>query len=87
MTWEQLKAYVIKYYQNYNVRLVVGDDHIGLGDILLTNLGEVILLNDQPYPYKTSKRIRKKISFEQMKLVIDGLFGDKKGEVRDETTL
>lgn len=83
MTWEQLKAYVNKYYQNYNVRLVVGDDHIGLGDILLTNLGEVILLNDQPYPYKTSKRIRKKISFEQMKLIIDGIFGDKKGEVQD----
>lgn len=87
MTWEQLKAYVNKYYQNHKISLVVGEDHILFGEIMLTDKGELILLNDQPYPYKTSKRIRKKISFEQMKLIIDGFWGDKKGEVQDETTL
>lgn len=34
-------------------------------------------LINTPYPYKTSPRIREKTSFDNMRLVIDGLYGDK----------
>lgn len=76
MTFEELKEYVNLHYNNDRIKLATGSDHICFSEIMLTDLGEVILLKNVEQPYKYSPRIRKKISFEQMKQVIDGLYGD-----------
>ena len=80
MTWEELKEYVNTHYNNNQIKISVGFDCMCFSEIMLTDLGEVILLKNVEQPYKDSPRIRKKISFEQMKQVIDGLYGD----LRDE---
>ncbi len=77
MTFEELKEYVKKEYRNFCPNAAAGSDHIIFGNMMFTDLGEVIFLNNTPCPYKTSPRIREKISFDNMRLVIDGLYGDK----------
>lgn len=77
MTFEQLKEYVKEKYRDFCPNAAAASDHIIFGNMMFTDLGEVIFLNNTPYPYKTSPRIRKKISFDNMRLVIDGLYGDK----------
>lgn len=81
--FEDLKSYVNKYYQNHKIRLVVGEDHILFGEIMLTDKGEVIILNNEINPYQSSHRIRKNVSFEQMKLIVDGFWGDLKSVEED----
>lgn len=76
MTFEELKEYVKKEYRNFCLNAAAGSDHIIFGNMMFTDLGEVIFLNHDLYPYKTSPRIRRKITFDSMKMVIDGLYGD-----------
>lgn len=78
MTFEELKEYVDLHYKNDRIKLATGSDHICFNCFMLTDLGEVIWLKNVENPYRNSPRIRKKISFEQMKLIIDGLYGDLK---------